>query len=393
MSEPSTDYQDFMVYELDDSGERVKLDGVTMGNLESLLHPEQVLVIVHEQIRRIFIWKGVKSPVRKRFISSRVASQLQEELVKVAAFHRCKIVSIDQGDELEEFLDSFGLESMPVEDKMEDLRYVRNIEKQGGFGGKVVEDKKVSSSSEPKAPDKEEPKPSPEKTAPKKEKPKAKAEPKPAPKITRKVETSPLAPSGGVSLSASTSPAPAKASSSRMPQNVVSLPVQGLPEEKYEEIKEKILKTDTPDNFKRQNLIIGHKLFGAVAKKVKVFGKEIEETDWEEVSSLPKGMIEIETNKIRAYFDDEGTMLEAIEILEALSDSEKEEKRVEKTEKNSEEMPTMDWTVSEMKDFAEKEDIEITTSKKADILEEILDTTKEDTKPKGRRKLPSIPKN
>ena len=183
----NSDYDEFMVYELDDSGERVRLEGITIDTLESILHPEQVVVIVREDLRRIYIWKGVKSPVRQRFISSRVAQQLQEELVKVAAFHRCKIVSIDQGDELEEFLKAFNLESMEVTDKMQDLRYVRNIEKQGGLGGKVLDDDEPEESpanvqeTEPvkeKGPERE-----------KKAKPKAS---KPAPKIQRKVESSKL---------------------------------------------------------------------------------------------------------------------------------------------------------------------------------------------------------
>ena len=76
-------YEGFMVFELDDSGERVRLP-ITEGefcedNGSKVLHPEQVVVILKEAIRRIYIWKGAKSPVRRRFISSRVASQLQQE--------------------------------------------------------------------------------------------------------------------------------------------------------------------------------------------------------------------------------------------------------------------------------------------------------------------------
>ncbi|TFF99100.1 MAG: hypothetical protein EU542_09355, partial [Promethearchaeota archaeon] len=74
------EYQNFMVFELLDTGERQKVE-VEEVDLHSILAPEQVFVIVNEEIRRIYIWKGAKSPVRKRFISSRVASGLQEELV------------------------------------------------------------------------------------------------------------------------------------------------------------------------------------------------------------------------------------------------------------------------------------------------------------------------
>jgi len=125
-------YDFFMVYELDDSGDKIRLaateEEFVVDNGQNFLHPEQVLIIVKESIRRIYIWKGAKSPVRKRFISSRVGGALQEELVKNAAFHRCKIVSVDQGDEVREFLNAFRFESMPVEEKLADMRYIRNIE-------------------------------------------------------------------------------------------------------------------------------------------------------------------------------------------------------------------------------------------------------------------------
>ncbi|MBD3340704.1 MAG: hypothetical protein GF353_16470, partial [Candidatus Lokiarchaeota archaeon] len=130
----SDSYDYFMVYELNDSGERQRLniteDYFREDNGQNILHPEQVVVIVKEDIRRIFIWKGSKSHVRKRFISSRVASALQEELVKEAAFHRCKIVSVDQGDEPREFLRTFNFKSMEVKEKLADMRYIRNVERE-----------------------------------------------------------------------------------------------------------------------------------------------------------------------------------------------------------------------------------------------------------------------
>ena len=99
-------YEEFIVYELDNSGERNKVD-IKQEELQNRLNPEQVLIIIREDLRRIYIWKGAKSPVRKRFISSRVAQELQRELMEDSRYHRCKIVSIDQGDELGEFLNAF----------------------------------------------------------------------------------------------------------------------------------------------------------------------------------------------------------------------------------------------------------------------------------------------
>ena len=55
-------YENFMVYELNEDGERIKIDitetDFRENNGMNVLHPEQVAVIVKEDIRRIYIWKG-----------------------------------------------------------------------------------------------------------------------------------------------------------------------------------------------------------------------------------------------------------------------------------------------------------------------------------------------
>lgn len=118
--------EDFLVFELEDTGERKRIEDVTLQTLQSILHSKQVLVILRKDLNRIYIWKGSASPVKKRFISSHVAMDIRENL-----HTSCKIVSIDQGDELQEFLDAFKLESMPVSEVLEDMYYVRNSEKKG----------------------------------------------------------------------------------------------------------------------------------------------------------------------------------------------------------------------------------------------------------------------
>lgn len=115
----------FFVYELLDDGERKEL-GFLEKDLARNLSPEQVLVLVREDLRRIFIWKGAKSSVNKRFISSQVARDTQQELMKDERYHLCKIISVDQGDEPQEFLDAFKIESMEVKERLPDMKYVHN---------------------------------------------------------------------------------------------------------------------------------------------------------------------------------------------------------------------------------------------------------------------------
>jgi hypothetical protein len=117
---------DFIVYELEDTGMRKPIENITPQSLQSILHAKQVLIIVRRDLKKIFIWKSSAYPVKKRFISSRVATALRDELEE-----NCRIISVDQGDEDQEFLNAFGLESMPVTEVLEDMRYKRNIEKEG----------------------------------------------------------------------------------------------------------------------------------------------------------------------------------------------------------------------------------------------------------------------
>ena len=65
------EYKDFRAYLLRDDGEKEEVDA-EIETIGEHFNNETVLLLVRFDLRRIFIWKGPKSPVRKRFISSRV---------------------------------------------------------------------------------------------------------------------------------------------------------------------------------------------------------------------------------------------------------------------------------------------------------------------------------
>ncbi len=371
-----TEYENFMVYELDDSGERIKLD-ITEEHLQENMHPEQVLVIIREDLRRIFIWKGPKSPVRKRFISSRVASTLQEELMKDSRYHRCKIVSVDAGDEPSEFLNTFKLESMEVTERLADMRYVRNVERERMEQATITD------------------------VAPKATKVPIEEEYfSPALQDTsNEVIVSSFAPSASKPKPRTQYPKSEMVKPSRISNSI------GLSREEAQTIKNKILKTDVSDGYKRTNLILGHTLYAAVSKIAKVFGKDVEETDWEPVKNVPKEMIELDNHVLRVYFDEKKGIVEAIEVLE------KEEKSNSTPKKTSPSglspMPTKpdtmkkainakeiidfnSMTVKDLKAYAEEKEIDLPTNAKKGEIVEILEKSREEN-PSGRRQLPKIP--
>jgi hypothetical protein len=275
-------YEEFIVYELDNSGVRNRLD-IKQEELQNRLNPEQVFIIIREDLRRIYIWKGSKSPVRKRFISSGVAQELQRELMDDSRYHRCKIVSVDQGDELGEFLNAFKLESMKVTERLPDMRYVRNIER----------DRLLEAERQAKA----------GKTA------KGEVEEEYySPILDDKTDK--------VVISSFAIGTPQFKGKERLISPSKAL---GLLEEEKEKIKEKILSIEIPENYERQNLILGHSLYGAVSKVTEVFGKNIADIAWEEVKKLPKGVMELDNNLLRVYFDDKKGIVEAVEVLKKVN--------------------------------------------------------------------------
>ncbi|MFX0027750.1 MAG: hypothetical protein ACFE8B_00950 [Candidatus Hermodarchaeota archaeon] len=361
-----TEYETFMVYELDDSGERNKMN-ILEEELQSNLHPEQVLVIVREDLRRIFIWKGPKSPVRKRFISSRVAQELQDELRKSASMHRCKIVSVDAGDEPTEFLNAFQLESMEVTERLADMRYIRNIERER-MSEAVITDVK--------------------------------------PKKTEIQEEEYISPALQDTSSNTVV--------SSFPKHPVVKAPGGLSKEEQEKIKEKILKTEISDNYKRLNLILGHTLLAAVSKVAQVFGDEVEETKWEAVKNVPNDMIELDNHVLRIYFNQEKGIVQAVEILEKkdqiksttkkgsvakVTTESKSEQKSPLTPISAKPAPVIStpvnfstMTVKDLKSYAEDRKIELpTNARKAEIIE-ILEKSKRNN-PSSRRQLPKIPSN
>jgi len=116
-------YDNFMIFGLESTGEKVRLDiseeTFRLNNGQDILDSNQVLIIVKEGLRRIYIWKGVNSHVRKKFIASRVAAELQNNLTVDANFHRCKIISVDQGDEPIEFLRAFDFTTSELPDLLD----------------------------------------------------------------------------------------------------------------------------------------------------------------------------------------------------------------------------------------------------------------------------------
>jgi hypothetical protein len=262
----SETYTDFMIFKVKDNGEEIRLDitekAFRQNNGNQVLKPLQVAIIIKEQLRRIYIWKGISSSVRKKFIASRVASELQRELMNSSNFHRCKIISVDQGDEPKEFLEAFGFQKIPITIVTEVSSTIKK---------EIV-----------------------------------------LPKFDQKIEKMQARDEIDQILD-------------KTPKKILSyekLKKVG----KSQKILEKVLSIDLPNSFKRKNILIGNSiLYGMITKKAEIFNKSVEEKEWEMILSLPKETIELEGHKLRVHFNADLGEIEAIEILEIIHSSEKSE--------------------------------------------------------------------
>ena len=316
-------YENFMIFGLESTGEKVKLDisedMFRSNNGQNILDSNQVLIIVKEGLRRIYIWKGVNSHVRKKFIASRVAADLQNDLVVDAHFHRCKIISVDQGDEPNEFLRAFGFTSAELPDLLD-----RNSQ----------EFKQIHSISTPTPPELD----------------------------GKKVHTwngSPPSLKGK-----KTYPTNRKTETKKIEEK----PKKAIKSFKTDdkEIIRKIVKNTIPANLKRQNLILGNfQIFGAAIKKAKIFGKEVEEVEWEPVSLLPEGIIELTDRTLRIYVDETSKTIEGIEILQKLETP----KVVESVTVKEEGLDYNTWTVKQLRTYCHENNLKVPASyRKAQII-------------------------
>ncbi|MCK4286493.1 MAG: hypothetical protein KAX18_09840 [Candidatus Lokiarchaeota archaeon] len=304
-------YTDFMIFEVKDNGEYSRLN-ITEGrfrqnNGNSVLQPSQTVIIVKEELRRIYLWKGISSSVRRKFIASRVASEIQRELMNSSSFHRCKIVSIDQGDEPNEFLNTFGFQKIPItiDNDMPIFLKTTNTENTLQSESKYIKNWQVKYK-----------------------------ENKDFTNIAKKIP-----------------------SYENLKKN-----------QKTQEVLEKVLKTNTPDNYTRKNILVGNNiLYGEIIKKADVFNNRFEEKGWEVISSFPREVVEIEESKLRIHINKELGEIEAIEILEKTHTSKKLEERLK-------DINFEKWTVKQLKQFCRENNVKVPSSyRKAEIVHLVME--------------------
>ena len=290
--------QDFIVYMLENDGTYAEVE-MEFDKVGEHLNSADVWLMVRQDLRRLFIWKGPTSPVRKRFISSRVAAEIQENLRKGGGRH-LKIVSCDAGDEPIEFLSAFDLEPYEVTEQLQDMRYTRNIdrekEKQDALKKKLEARKKKKAYTSPLLKE---------------------AQEKGNLNLDESVDVPEI-------KKVSAPPPEIKKVSAPPPKKKVTPKPKAKPKSTitrsesldYEEILKRILDNEPPNGLKRMNIIIEGILYSPAISTSKVLGKTIEKETWMSVTELPDSIIDMESKIIRFFSSKDKTSIEAIELYE-----------------------------------------------------------------------------
>lgn len=89
-----------LVYDVKGDGEVDNIDQLD----KNLLTSDRVLIVIAENNKKIYLWKGKNSPVRKKFVGARKAAALRTEYG-----FAYKVVAMDETDEEADFLALIGM--------------------------------------------------------------------------------------------------------------------------------------------------------------------------------------------------------------------------------------------------------------------------------------------
>ncbi len=241
---------------------RINNDGTTdqvqsEGNIKDILKDDECYVLIADDVRKVYLWKGQKSSVRKKFIGAKRSQDFRGQV----GMHYV-VVPQDQGEEEQEFIDLVGgptTNGIAKEIKAEDLG--------GGGGGHPLRDKPVFS---------------------------------------------PPSPASGMNIAGSRDRAqntgPLYTGANSMAQYT-----SDQSQVNFEQIMQKLEEIKIPEGYERELIIIGSYAYSVVEKVQSFLGKKQSEKVIEKVGSIPEGIFFAEDYSPRIL--SENGKIVAIEFL------------------------------------------------------------------------------
>ncbi len=233
----------------------------TDGPIKSVLKTDESYVIVADDVRKVFLWKGITSSVRSKFIGAKRSQEIRGQV----GMHY-GVVPLDEGDETPEFLNIIGGKTEAgIAKEIREEKAASPIPSTSGGGGHPFREKPIFGA------------------------------PKPA---------------EGMNIAGS---------QKRPAQNVGPLytgqEAQYFQEDSvnFDQIMAKLEEIKIPDGYEREMIIIGNHAY-SVVEKTKVFlGEKQVEKAIEEIGTIPEGVF-FAANYSPRVLSESGKIL-AIEFL------------------------------------------------------------------------------
>ncbi len=284
-------------YTVKDDGE---LNPVPVSSLSDLSN-DNVYIIVDENSRKIFIWKGEKAPVRRKFISAKAAQQMRQEQYGMVY----RIDSLDPGLEGREFLTLFG--EVPAEEPQQIISETP-----------ITQPKPTPAPSASVTP---RPAPAPTSRPIPSTVPTSTQTPKPAP-ITKTPDISVKQPTSSTQTTTSTISSVRPATRIvKETEVVVTAPVKLKADVSINEVTNKLKELDIPSELEREIIIIGNSVFSAIREHVAIFSKDV--VKLEPMDDLPSGIFPASHYQVRLFIENGRVMF--IELLREKTRSERDE--------------------------------------------------------------------
>ena len=118
---------------------------LTEGAIKDMLKTDESYVIVADEIRKVFLWKGITSSVRSKFIGAKRSQEIRGQV----GMHY-GVVPLDEGDETPEFLNIMGGKTEAgIAQEIKDEKVARPIPSAGGGSGHPLRERPVFGAPEP----------------------------------------------------------------------------------------------------------------------------------------------------------------------------------------------------------------------------------------------------
>ena len=258
---------------------RINPDGTTSeltseGPIKDILKTEESYVLVADDVRKVYLWKGLKSSVRSKFIG---AKRSQEIRGQVGMNYGC--VPLDEGDEDAEFIQLIGGQT------------------EAGYAKEIKDDSNSVSSANPYR--------------------------------EKNIFGTPR-PAEGMNIAGSKTRSAVNTGPLYTGQESMTAHMQDQSQLDFQEIMQKLEEIQMPSGFERELIIIGNHAYSIVEKVQQFLGKKQVTKEISKVGSIPEGIFFAEDYSPR-ILSENGKII-AIEFLKRTDKAAKPAKQKTKRE-------------------------------------------------------------